>query len=46
VKITHGKENGSVMKRRGLDGIVREILSVTVTSTSCSVSNGNAFANN
>jgi hypothetical protein len=46
VKITHGKENGSVMKRRGLDGIVREILSVTVTSTSCSVSDGNAFANN
>jgi hypothetical protein len=46
VKVTHGKENGGVLKRKGLDGVVREILSITVTSTSCSVRDGNAFANN
>jgi hypothetical protein len=46
VTVTHGKENGGVIKRKGLDGVVREILSITVTSTSCSVRDGNAFAEN
>jgi hypothetical protein len=46
VNVTHGKEGGSVIKRKGLDGVVRELLSLNVTGTSCSVREGNAFANN
>jgi hypothetical protein len=45
VTVRVGKESGKVMKRQGLDGVVREILSTTTTGTSCSIQNGNAFAN-
>ena len=45
VNVTHGKDGGGAMKRKSLDGVVREILSTTVTSTSCSIRDGNAFAN-
>lgn len=45
VNVMHGKENGGVIKRKGIDGVVREYLSMTVTGTSCSIRNGNAFAN-
>lgn len=44
LSVTHGKENGGVIKRRGIDGVVREFLSMTVTGTNCSIQNGNAFA--
>ena len=43
--VTHGKEAGAALKRQGYDGVVREILSVTVTGTSCSIQDGNALAN-
>lgn len=46
VNVIHGKEGGGVIKRKGLDGVVRELLSLKVTSTSCSVREGNAFARN
>ena len=45
LQVTHGKEGNAVMKRRSPDGVMREILSTTVTNTSCSVRDGNAFAN-
>ncbi len=45
VNVTFGKEGGSTIRRKGLDGVVRELLSLKVTSTSCSVHEGNAFAN-
>jgi hypothetical protein len=40
-----GKEKGGVIRRAGMDGVVRELLSVTTTGTTCSVQTGNAFAN-
>lgn len=43
--VTHGKEGGRTLKRQGFDGVVREILSVTVISPNCSIQNGNALAN-
>ncbi|QWG12136.1 hypothetical protein KMZ29_20800 [Bradyrhizobium sediminis] len=42
--VTHGRENGGVIKRKGLDGVVREYLSLTVTGSSCSIQNGNGLA--
>jgi hypothetical protein len=45
VNVTHGKEGGSAIRRKGLDGVVREFLSMKVANTSCSVRDGNAFAN-
>ncbi len=45
LNVMHGKENGDAIKRRGIDGIVREYLSITVTATNCSIQNGNGFAN-
>ncbi len=44
VSVSHGKENGAVIKRQGVDGVVRELMSITVPRTSCSIQNGNAFA--
>ena len=43
--VTHGKESGATIKRKGIDGVVREILSITALGPSCSIQNGNAFAN-
>jgi hypothetical protein len=43
--IVVGKENGKTIKRQGVDGVVREILSVETLGASCSIQNGNAFAN-
>jgi hypothetical protein len=43
--VTHGKEGGAALKRKGIDGVVREILSITVLEPRCSIQNGNAFAN-
>jgi hypothetical protein len=45
VNVTHGKANGATLKRKGQDGVVREMLSISVTSTSCSIRDGNTFAN-
>lgn len=42
--VTHGKEGGK-LKRQGTDGVVREILSISVVSPSCSIQNGNTLAN-
>ena len=44
VAVTVGKENG-IIKRQGMDGVVREVLSVEISGASCSIQNGNAFAN-
>ncbi|MEI9924364.1 MAG: hypothetical protein WDN50_13280 [Bradyrhizobium sp.] len=43
VNVTVGKEGG-VVKRKGLDGVVREMLSIKTTNTNCSIREGNAFA--
>jgi hypothetical protein len=45
VNVTVGREGG-VIKRKGLDGVVREMLSVKTTNTNCSIREGNALANN
>ena len=33
------------IKRKGIDGVVREYVSIGVTGASCSIQNGNALAN-
>ena len=43
VEVTYGRESGRV-KRRGLDGVIYQIESQTVTRQSCSVREGNPFA--
>ena len=43
VDVSLGKEGG-VIKRKGLDGVVREFLSFSATNKSCSIQEGNAFA--
>lgn len=43
--VMHGKENHGTIKRKGIDGVVREYVSISVSGTSCSIQNGNAFAN-
>ena len=45
VAVTVGKENGRVVKRQGFDGIVREVLSIETSGATCTIQNGNAFAN-
>ena len=44
LSVMHGKEKGAVIKRRMLDGVVRQIISMQVSNPTCSVQNGNAFA--
>lgn len=43
VAVTYGREGGH-MKRRGVDGVTREIESITPSGESCSLRDGNAFA--
>lgn len=43
VHVMYGREGGKMM-RRGIDGVMRQIHSVSVTGQSCSVREGNAFA--
>ena len=43
VNVMYGREGGKMM-RRGVDGVMRQIHSVTVSGQSCSVRDGNAFA--
>jgi hypothetical protein len=43
LNVVYGKESGSV-RRRGLDGKMYDIESLTVTSQTCSVREGNPFA--
>ncbi len=43
VRVTYGRE-GDHIKRRGLDGVTREIESITTSSESCSLRDGNPFA--
>jgi len=43
--VTHGREGGGILKRKGIDGVVREFMSITVNGANCSVQNGNALAN-
>jgi hypothetical protein len=45
VAVMVGKENGRAIKRQGFDGVVREVLSIEVSGATCSIQNGNAFAN-
>ncbi|WP_439375370.1 hypothetical protein [Bradyrhizobium sp. DASA03120] len=45
VAVVVGKENGKTIKRQGFDGVVREVLSVETLGATCSIQNGNAFAN-
>jgi hypothetical protein len=43
VSVQIGKEHG-VFKRKGIDGVVREFLSITTTGETCSLRDGNPFA--
>ena len=43
VAVQQGRENG-VFKRKGTDGVVREYLSIAVSGETCSVREGNPFA--
>jgi hypothetical protein len=45
VDVVLGKEGGGTIKRRGLDGVMREILSYDITNKSCAIREGNPFAN-
>jgi hypothetical protein len=45
VAVTVGKEKGRVIKRQGFDGVVREVVSIEISGATCSIQNGNAFAN-
>jgi hypothetical protein len=45
VAVVIGKENGRAVRRQGIDGVVRETLSVDVSGTTCSIQSGNVFAN-
>jgi hypothetical protein len=45
VDVLLGKESGGTIKRRGLDGVTREILSSNITNKSCTIRDGNPFAN-
>jgi len=44
VDLIVGRENG-VIRRKGIDGVTREILSSSMSGQSCSIRQGNAFAN-
>ncbi len=43
LQVMYGREGGRMM-RRGVDGVMRQVQSVTVSGQSCSVREGNAFA--
>ena len=45
VDVVLGKQGGGTIRRRGLDGVMREILSYNITNQSCAIRDGNAFAN-
>jgi len=45
VDVLLGKESGGTIKRRGLDGVMREILSSNITDKSCTIRDGNPFGN-
>jgi hypothetical protein len=45
VDVVLGKQGGGTIRRRGLDGVMREILSSNITNQSCAIRDGNAFAN-
>jgi hypothetical protein len=42
--VVYGKSGGST-SWKGLDGVTRELLSINVSGASCSIREGNAFAN-
>lgn len=44
VHVMYGREGGK-MARRGVDGVMRQIQSLTASGESCSIREGNAFAN-
>jgi hypothetical protein len=43
VQVIHGKESGKGMKWKSFDGRMQDILSITATSTSCAVRDGNSL---
>jgi hypothetical protein len=44
VDVLLGKESGGTVKRKGLDGVVREIMSYDISDKSCTIRDGNPFA--
>src|SRR5215475_9103162 len=44
VDVVLGKQSGGAVRRRGLDGVVREILTYNITNQSCTIHDGNPFA--
>jgi len=45
VEVVLGREKGGTIKRRGLNGVMHEILTYDITNQSCTVRDGNPFAN-
>jgi hypothetical protein len=45
VDVLLGKESGGAIKRRGLNGVMHEILSYDIDNKSCTIRDGNPFAN-
>ena len=45
VEVMLAKEGGGSIKRRGLDGIIREIVTYNITDKTCAIREGNQFAN-
>lgn len=44
VDVVLGKQSGATIRRRGLDGVMREILSYNISNQSCAIRDGNPFA--
>jgi hypothetical protein len=44
VDVLLARQTGGTIKRRGLDGVVREIVSYNIGNRSCSIREGNPFA--
>jgi hypothetical protein len=43
VNVVLGKQGGGTIRRRGLDGVMREILSYNISNQSCAIRDGNPF---
>lgn len=44
IEATWGREGNQPLKRVGIDGVTREILSISASGATCSIQDGNAFA--
>lgn len=45
VSVVYGKEGGKAMRIKGVDGVMYDVISMTAVNPTCSVKDGNIFAN-